>query len=95
MIIETTNAKVHIAAGNYQYVEADVPIQTLDELLELADKLKKRDDELRYRCQHIWAEIQVAKSGKNYRKCPECGAVCFEDTNGSWSQWKMPVKGGE
>lgn len=93
--IEIEDAKLRIQAGQYQFIEVQLPeLATLEEAIELADQMKKKELENRYTCKHDFSEVYVAKSGNRYKECWNCGQQSYEDKEGNWSPWKMPMNKG-
>lgn len=90
---EVKNVKVHISAGQFQYIECELPaITDFEEVIKLASDMKLRELEARYTCKHDYYETYVSKAGKRYRECWNCFAQSYEDDMGNWSSWKMPIR---
>ena len=91
--MKAENAKLIIPTERFGNITVDLPeLKTLEDVYALRDLIRKEEMEKLYNCPHYFANKYIAKSGKAYEECPECGAQRYEDNKGGWSQWRFPVR---
>lgn len=97
-------ANIQLSAGRFQFVNVEIdeakliadPTGTkvlICAAQDLANELKKMDDEKRYRCEHMFAQQVLTKTGKRFEECSQCGATRWLNEDGSISQWRYPTGG--
>jgi len=94
---QVENPTVRIPSEQYGYIEATVTKpMTLADCFRLRDAIRRREMEKRYSCQHdpMFVQDLTTLKGKKYQECGMCGATRWQEKDGTWGMWRLPVKQG-